>query len=103
MTALAKLVDRHAVELRRFKPTEMVQEIAQSLHDELDLLREGANASQLKRNFAGSNALYIPTIYWNYSTNNVLVMERIHGIPIHNIHALKSSWYKYEKIGRKGH
>jgi ubiquinone biosynthesis protein len=79
----AKLAERYWAETRRFKPQQMVAEITQTLYEELDLLREGANGSQLRRNFLNSPLLYIPEIYWNYSTTNVLVMERITGIPIH--------------------
>ncbi len=67
---------------RRFKPSEMVNECQRILEEEIDLIREGANASQLKRNFKNSALLYVPKIYWSYSTKNVLVMERVYGIPI---------------------
>lgn len=66
---------------RRFKPMEIVHECEQTLLHEIDFIREGANASQLKRNFQNSTLLYVPTIYWPYSTENVLVMERVYGIP----------------------
>src|SRR5207249_1703767 len=80
----ARLVNRFFPKGRRFKPKEIVAEITHTLYDELDLMREGANASQLKRNFKKSHLLHIPDIYWTYSRSNVLVMERIYGIPIYD-------------------
>jgi ubiquinone biosynthesis protein len=73
------------------RPVQIMNEVAQTLYDELDLLREGANASQLKRNFADSALLYIPKIYWELSHANVLVIERIYGIPIHDIASLHAA------------
>jgi len=102
LMTLANLADRYWPEARRFKPKEMVNEIAQTLHDELDLQREGANASQLRRNFSHSDLLYVPEIYWSYSRSNVLVMERIHGIPAHNISALKDAGVNMKKLAERG-
>ncbi len=102
LNTLAKLADRYSVRGRRFKPKEIVAEIANTLYDELDLLREGANASQLKRNFAGSPLLYIPTIYWDYCRENILVMERIYGIPIHNIAAIRATGINLKKLAERG-
>jgi ubiquinone biosynthesis protein len=102
LAVLAGLAERYWPEGRRFKPKEMVAEITHTLYDELDLAREGANASQLRRNFAKSSLLYIPEIYWTYSRSNILVMERIHGIPIYNIEALKTAGYNMKKIAERG-
>jgi ubiquinone biosynthesis protein len=99
---LARLADRYSVRGRRFKPQEIVAEIAHTLYDELDLMREGANASQLKRNFLHSPLLYIPTIYWDYCRENILVMERIHGIPIHNIPAIRAAGINLKKLAERG-
>jgi ubiquinone biosynthesis protein len=99
---LASFADRYSKRGRRFKPKEIVAEIAHTLYDELDLMREGANASQLKRNFAGSPLLYIPDIYWDYCRENVLVMERIHGIPIHNIPAIRAAGINLKKLAERG-
>lgn len=100
--ALARLAQRYWPDGRRFKPLEIVDEIAQTLYDELDLMREGANGSQLRRNFTGSPLLYIPEIYWTYSSSNVLVMERIYGIPIHNISAIKAAGINLRKLAERG-
>jgi len=102
LRVLASLAYRYWPEGRRFKPKEMVAEIAQTLFDELDLMREGANASQLRRNFKGSTALYVPEIYWSYCHSNVLVMERITGIPIHNIDAIKKADIHLKKLAEIG-
>ncbi len=99
---LASIANRYWAESRRFKPHEIVDEIAHTLHDELDLMREGANASQLRRNFHGSTWLYIPEIYWSYCRSNVLVMERIEGIPIHQIDAIKEAGIHLKKLAERG-
>lgn len=98
----AKVAERYSKEARAFKPREMVDEIAHTLYDELDLLREGANASQLRRNFLRSKILHIPEIEWAYSFPNVLVMERIHGIPIHDITGLRDAGINLKKVAERG-
>lgn len=102
LLSMARFANRYAKNARRFKPVEMVEEIASTLHDELDLLREAANASQLRRNFQHSDYLYIPEIIWTYSRMNVLVMERIEGIPIHNITALRAAGINMKKLAERG-
>jgi len=86
---LAGLAERYWSEGRRLQPKAVVAEFERHLLDELDLLREAANASQLRRNFLNSPLLYIPEVYWNYTRKNILVQERIYGIPISDIAALK--------------
>lgn len=102
LKTLARLANRYWVEGRRFKPIEMVAEIEHTLLDELDLMREGANASQLRRNFLHSTELYVPEIYWPYCRSNILVMERISGIPVHNIPALKAAGINMKKLAETG-
>jgi len=80
--ALAALAARYWSEGRRLRPRELVAEYQRTVLDELDLMREAANASQLKRNFAGSDLLYVPEVHWDYCRTDVMVMERIHGVPI---------------------
>jgi len=101
LMTLARLAERYWYQARHFKPIQIVQEVAQTLYDELDLMREGANASQLRRNFAHSNMLYIPAIYWHYCRANVLVMERIHGTPIHDIASLKKAGVNMPKLAER--
>lgn len=91
LMSLAKLVERFSKQGKKFKPQILVNEIAQTLFDELDLMREGSNASQLRRNFTGSPYLHIPKIYWQYSRPDILVMERIRGIPINDTAALNNA------------
>lgn len=101
LETLASLADRYWANMRGFKPKQIVAEIAQTLHDELDLMREAANASQLRRNFLNSSLLYIPEIHWSYSRSNILVMERIHGIPIHHLEALKAAGINLKKLAER--
>ncbi|MHB1946702.1 MAG: ubiquinone biosynthesis regulatory protein kinase UbiB [Gammaproteobacteria bacterium] len=102
LTMLAKSAERYWSESRRFKPVQIINEISHTLYDELDLMREGANASQLRRNFLNSKMLYIPEIFWDYSRANVLVMERIEGIPVHNVAALKAAGMNMKKLAERG-
>lgn len=102
LTTLANFAERYWPDARRFKPKELVAEIAHTLQDELDLQREGANASQLRRNFACSDLLYIPEIYWAYSRANVLVMERVEGVPIHHIDTLRTAGINMKKLAERG-
>ncbi len=102
LRTLAHLANRYWPEARRFKPKEIVEEVSHTLHDELDLQREGANASQLRRNFQGSDWLYIPEIHWAYSRASILVMERIEGISIYNVEALRASGVNMKKLAERG-
>jgi ubiquinone biosynthesis protein len=88
--ALARLAERYWSESRRLRPIEVVAEYEKTILDELDLMREAANASQLKRNFAGSDLLYVPEVYWDYCRINVMVIERIHGVPISDMERLNA-------------
>ncbi len=102
LKSMASLAHRYWPESRRFKPKDVVQEFEQSLLDELDLQREAANASQLKRNFTHSPLLYVPQIYWDYVHKNVLVMERIHGIPVTDIRALREHGICIKTLAERG-
>lgn len=90
------------VDGRRLKPKEVVIEFDKYLHDEIDLMREAANASQLRRNFANSNLLIVPEMYWDYCSSSVLVMERMHGIPISKIEKLLDKGINLKKLSRDG-
>lgn len=81
---LADLAERYWKDARRLRPSNVVAEFERTLLGELDLMREAANASQLRRNFADSEILYVPQVEWELTTRNVIVMERITGIPIAN-------------------
>jgi len=100
--ALAGLAQRYWSESRRLRPLEVVAEYEKTVLDELDLLREAANAAQLKRNFAGSELLYVPEIYWDYCRVDVLVMERIHGVPISDLPRLRAAGTNIAKLAQNG-
>lgn len=99
---LARLVMRYWQESHRLKPLEVIAEFEATLMDELDLLREAANASQLRRNFMHSNLIYVPKIYWDYVRSNVMVMERIKGIPIANMAELHAQKVNLKKLAERG-
>jgi ubiquinone biosynthesis protein len=100
--ALATLAQRWWGESRRLKPLEIVREYEQTILDELDLLREAANASQLRRNFAGSPLLYVPEVYWDYCRTDVMVMERIRGIPIGDLDRLRAAGTDFRRLAENG-
>ncbi|HEY7889162.1 MAG TPA: ubiquinone biosynthesis regulatory protein kinase UbiB [Steroidobacteraceae bacterium] len=100
--ALAELADTYWREGRRLRPREIVAEYEKTVIDELDLMREAANASQLKRNFAGSDLLYVPEVYWDYCRLNVMVMERIHGIPISDMERLRAAGTNIRLLAENG-
>lgn len=102
MHTIAKWADRYWPEIRRLKPKEIVTEFEHTLLDELDLSREAANAAQLRRNFENSPILYIPEIYWDYSRPNVMVLERIHGIPVSDIKSLEAHGVDIKKLAERG-
>jgi ubiquinone biosynthesis protein len=88
--------------LKHFNLKSVVLELERTLNDELDLIKEAANASQLRRNFANRQGLHIPKIYWNYCRKTVLVMERIYGIPILNKPELITRGFNLRAIGEQG-
>jgi ubiquinone biosynthesis protein len=88
--------------LQRFNLKSIVLELERTLNDELDLIKEAANASQLKRNFSHRTGLHIPQVYWRYCRKNVLVMERIYGIPILNKEELLRRGFDLKTVGEKG-
>lgn len=102
MRLLAATAERYWSRSRLLKPARVVDEFEKTILDELDMLREAANASQIKRNFANSPDLYVPEIHWALSRPNVLVMERIDGIPISNIPALREAGVDLEHLAKTG-
>jgi ubiquinone biosynthesis protein len=99
---LAQLIERYSIDGKRLRPVEVVHDYRITIFDELDLQREAANASQLRRNFAQSRLLYIPEVYWDYTRNNVLVMERIHGVQVSDIAALEAQNTNMKKLAERG-
>ena len=100
--ALAQLAQRYWAPARRLRPLEIVGEYEKTILDELDLMREAANASQLRRNFAGSDLLYVPEVYWDYCRLDVMVMERIHGVPISDMERLRGADADIAKLAENG-
>ncbi len=99
---LARLADRYWVHAKRAKPIKVVQEFEKTLINELDLVREAANANELRRHFIDSEDLYVPEIFWDYCKTNMLVMERIDGIPATDIEQLNQYGMNLEVLSRKG-
>jgi len=102
MYALARLAHRYWGEARRLRPLEIVAEYEKTILDELDLMREAANAAQLKRNFSGSDLLYVPDVYFDYCRLDVMVMERIHGVPISDMERLRAADTDIAKLAENG-
>jgi len=99
---IARLAERYSKDARRLRAIEIIEEYEKTILDELDLMREAANASQLRRNFEGSSELYIPEIYWDYTRRNVMVMERIHGEPMANIEKMKAAGVNMKHLSELG-
>jgi ubiquinone biosynthesis protein len=102
LQTFAKIIHRAIPKSRRFHPIEVVEEIKCTLYEELDFLREAANASQLRRNFNDSEMLYVPQVYWEYSRKNILVTEQIYGVPISDIRTLKEKNVDLKKLAERG-
>ncbi|MEC9341477.1 MAG: AarF/UbiB family protein, partial [Pseudomonadota bacterium] len=99
---LARLLGGLTRDIARLRPREVVAEFEFTLIEELDLVREGANASQLRRNFADSGLLYVPEVYWEFTRPGVLAMERIDGIPVDDIAALQSAGVDLRALAHAG-
>ena len=99
---VAELAERYWREGRRLRPREVVAEYEKTIVDELDLLREAANASQLRRNFQDSELLYVPEVYWPFCRRQVMVMERIHGVPISDVAELRRQNIDLKKLSERG-
>ncbi len=99
---LAGLADRYWEHGKRLKPLELVEEYEHTIIDELDLMREAANTAQLKRNFAGSDMLYVPDVFWDYCRPEVLVQERIYGTPISDMKTLREAGTNIQVLAENG-
>ena len=102
MYAIAALADKYWEHGKRLRPLELVAEYEKTIINELDLMREGANTAQLKRNFDGSDLLYVPDVYWDYCRPEVLVQERIYGIPISDMTALRNAGTNIQLLAENG-
>ncbi|RDE18722.1 ubiquinone biosynthesis regulatory protein kinase UbiB [Motiliproteus coralliicola] len=99
---LAHLVQSVWADGRRLRPVEVVAEYEKTIFDELDLRKEAGNASQLKRNFDGSSILYVPEVFWDYTHQDVMVMERIHGVPISDLAGLRDQGTNFKLLAERG-
>jgi ubiquinone biosynthesis protein len=99
---LARLAQKYWRESRRLRPIEVVAEYEKTVLDELDLMREAANAAQLKRNFAQSDLLYVPEVHWDFCRTEVMVMERIRGVPISDMQRLRAAGTDIAKLAQNG-
>lgn len=102
MYIIAEKMEQFWADGRRLRPREVVAEFERTILDELDLMREAANASQIRRNFADSSQLYIPEVHWPLCRRNVMVMERIHGIPIANLDAVRAAGVDMKTLAERG-
>lgn len=106
MRTFANMAQRLMADARRLRPREVVSEFEKHLHDELDLIREAANCSQLRRNFSTDSGrahlLMVPEVYWDYCATNVLTMQRMHGIPVSQVERLRAAGVDLQDLARKG-
>jgi len=100
--AIAGLADKYWENSKRLRPLELVAEYEKTVIDELDLMREGANAAQLRRNFQDSDMLYVPEIYWDFCRPEILVQERVYGIPISDMKALRAAGTNIQTLAENG-
>ncbi len=102
MRTMASWVQRLSEDGRRLKPREVVAEFDKYLHDELDLIKEASNAAQLRRNMQSLGLVMIPEMHWNWCRDNVLVMERMHGLPISRVQALRDAGVDIPQLAKDG-
>ncbi len=102
MQYVAELLERFSPESKRLRPVEVIREYQDTIFDELNLMREAANASQLRRNWLDSPLLYVPKVYWDYCRRNVMVMERVDGIQVSDIPALQAQNTDLKVLAERG-
>ena len=102
MRVMAGWVERLSADGKRLKPREVVAEFDKYLHDELDLIREAANAAQLRRNMQDVGLVLIPEMYWDYCRPEVMVMERMKGLPISRVDELRARGVDIPRLARDG-
>ncbi len=102
MRMMAGWVDRLSADGKRLKPRDVVAEFDKYLHDELDFMREASNAAQLRRNMEGLNLVLIPEMIWDFCRDDVIVMERMKGVPISQVDQLRAAGVDIPKLARDG-
>ncbi len=99
---LARLAEKFWDDAKRLRALEVVAEFEKTLQDELDLVKEAANATKIRDNFKSSDSLYIPEIYWEFTRRKILVMERIHGVPVGDIDQLRREGANFKLLAERG-
>ncbi|WP_268799188.1 ubiquinone biosynthesis regulatory protein kinase UbiB [Pseudomonas huanghezhanensis] len=99
---LARIAERMSADARLLHPVDVVSDYEKTIYDELDLLREAANSSQLRRNFEGSEMLYVPQVYWDWCRPKVLVMERIYGVQVTDLATLADQRTDMKMLAERG-
>ncbi len=99
---IARLAQRIIPDARRLRLTELIQDYDKTIHDELNLMREAANCTLLRRNFTDSELLYVPQIYWDYTCETVMVQERIYGIPVDQVDQLRAQGIDIPQLSERG-
>jgi len=99
---LARAAERVSADARLLHPVDVVSDYEKTIYDELDLLREAANASQLRRNFEGSDMMYVPQVHWDWCRPKVLVMERIYGIQVTDLATLADQRTDMKLLAERG-
>ena len=102
MRTLARWVERLSADAKRLKPRQVVAEFDNYLHDELDLVREAANAAQLRRNMQAQGICLVPEMVWDFCTSSVIVMERMNGVPISQVQRLRDAGVDIQRLARDG-
>jgi ubiquinone biosynthesis protein len=102
MMTIAKFVEKNFVDGKRLKLVQVVSDYRMTILDELDLMREAGNTALIRRNFEDSAICYVPQIYWDYTRRNVMVEERIYGIPISRVDIFKEKKVNMEKLAERG-
>ena len=102
MLSLARLVEKHLPDGKRLRPIEVARDYRTTIIDELNLQREAGNTATLRRNFEDSTLLYIPEIYWPYTNENVLVMERIYATPVSDVGSLRAAGTDFKVLAERG-
>ncbi len=102
MRTMAELVEKFSADGKRLKPRQVVAEFDTYLHDELDLMREASNAAQLRRNMEGLDLVLIPEVFWDFCHEEVMVMERMNGVPINQVDTLRAAGVDIPKLARDG-
>lgn len=102
MLIIATLLENYWIDGKRLHPVQIVKDYQKTIYDELDLQREAANASQIRRNFLNSELIYIPEIMWDYTNQTVLVMERIYGTPVADIETLQQAGVNLKLLAERG-